>query len=190
MPGGRNLRESVRRGRCTAGLTVAIGGFAAALGAASGAVALAAHSSVPARSASPTALDALPFPGTPDAAPGTNIDLPAASPAQVASVTAVGSRSGLHAGHLSAQPAGHGTAFTPDRPFSPGERVTVTATFRSATAGTASGAPGAKQISYSFSIARPVSDMSRRDPRCQHRSRSADWHRDGEQFTARGLTPS
>ena len=141
-------------------MTVAIGGFAAALGAASGAVALAAHSSVPARSASPTALDVLPFPGTPDAAPGTNIDLPAASPAQVESVIAVGSRSGLHAGHLSAQPAGHGTAFTPDRPFSPGERVTVTATFRSATAGTASGARGAKQISYSFSIARAVSAAS------------------------------
>ncbi len=74
----------------------------------------------------------------------------------VQSVIAVGSRSGLHAGRLSAQPAGHGTAFTPDRPFSPGERVTVTATFRSPTAGTASGAPGAKQISYSFSIARPA----------------------------------
>jgi hypothetical protein len=127
-------------------------------------VALAAHSSVPARSASPKALDVLPFAGTPDAAPGTNIDLPAASPAQVETVTAVGSRSGLHAGQLSAQPAGHGTAFTPGRPFSPGERVTVTATFRSPTAGTASGARGAKQISYSFSIARPASYMSRRDP--------------------------
>src|SRR5581483_9875674 len=140
---------------------VAIGGLTATLAGASGAVALAAHSSVPARASSPRALDVLPFPGTPDAAPGTNIDLPAASPAQVQSVIAVGSRSGLHPGRLSAQPAGNGTAFTPNRPFSPGERVSVTATFRSAKAGTASGAPGKKQISFSFSVARAVSALGK-----------------------------
>ncbi|HZO79591.1 MAG TPA: arylsulfotransferase family protein, partial [Solirubrobacteraceae bacterium] len=132
---------------------------------ASGAVALAAHSSVPARASSPRALDVLPFPATPDAAPGTNIDLPAASRAQVQSVIAVGSRSGLHPGRLSAQPAGNGTAFTPNRPFSPGERVSVTATFRSAKAGTASGAPGKKQISFSFSVARAVSALGKKEPK-------------------------
>src|SRR5581483_5140330 len=140
---------------------VAIGGLTATLAGASGAVALAAHSSVPARASSPRALDVLPFPATPDAAPGTNIDLPAASRAQVQSVIAVGSRSGLHPGRLSAQPAGNGTAFTPNRPFSPGERVSVTATFRSAKAGTASGAPGKKQISFSFSVARAVSALGK-----------------------------
>ena len=153
----------MRRTGSTAALTTAIGAFAAALGAASGAVALAAHSGAGRRPAPAQDLDVLPFPGTPDAVPGTNIDLPAASRAQVQSVIAVGSRSGLHPGRLSAQPAGNGTAFTPDRPFYPGERVSVTASLRSTNAGTASGAPGKKQISFSFAIASPVSSMSRRD---------------------------
>jgi outer membrane protein assembly factor BamB len=113
-----------------------------------------------ASSSSAKGLDVLPFPGTPDAAPGTNIDFPAASRAQVASVTAVGSRSGLHTGNLCAQPAGHGTAFSPDGPFAPGERVSVTATLRSAAAATASGAPGSEQISFSFSVARPATFMT------------------------------
>ena len=107
----------------------------------------------------------MPFPGTPDAAPKTNIDFPAVSPAQVGNVTAVGSRSGLHTGRLSAQPAGRGTAFHPDRPFASGERVSVTATFRSALAGAASGAPGATRISFSFSVARPGSITGRRASR-------------------------
>lgn len=63
-----------------AGLTLAIGGLAAAGGAAFTEVAMAAHSRAP---GSAQALDVLPFPGTSDAAPGTNIDLPAVSPAQV-----------------------------------------------------------------------------------------------------------
>ncbi|HZO79952.1 MAG TPA: arylsulfotransferase family protein, partial [Solirubrobacteraceae bacterium] len=107
----------------------------------------------------------------------TNIDLPAASPAQVQSVIAVGSRSGLHPGRLSAQPAGNGTAFTPDRPFSPGERVTVTATFRSAKAGTASGADGTKQISFSFSIERAATTATGQKPKAKagrpHAARSS-----------------
>jgi hypothetical protein len=139
---------------------VAIGGLAAAGWAASSAVA--PHSDAPSRPASAQGLDVLPFPGTPDAAPKTNIDFPAVSVAQVESVTAVGSRSGLHTGRLSAQPAGHGTAFHPDRPFASGERVSVTATFRSALAGAASGAPGATRISFSFSVARPGSVAGRR----------------------------
>ena len=137
--------------------TAAIGCLVVAGGAASAAVALAAQSSGGRRPTSAQGLDVLPFPGTPDAAPGTNIALPAVSRSQVESVIAVGSGSGLHAGHLRAQPAGHGTAFSPARPFSPGERVSVTASFRSPTAGTASGARGARQISFSFSVARPAS---------------------------------
>jgi hypothetical protein len=134
---------------------VALGSVAAVGGAAS-AVAVAAHSSAPRRTVSSAALDVLPFPGTPDAAPGTNIDFPAVAPSEIRSVSVVGSRSGLDAGRLTAQPAGHGTAFTPDRPFAPGERVSVTATFRSARAGTSSGAPGARRVSFSFSVARPA----------------------------------
>ncbi|MBV9165319.1 MAG: arylsulfotransferase family protein [Solirubrobacterales bacterium] len=99
-------------------------------------------------------LDVLPFPGTPDAAPATNIDFPAIPARQIASITAMGSRSGLHSGRLSAQPAGHGTAFTPSRPFTPGEAVSVTATLRTPAAGTASGAPHATRLHYTFAIAR------------------------------------
>ncbi len=121
----------MRRTGSTAALTMTMGCLVAAGGAAAAAVAAGHESRAPGPRAFTQTLDVLPFPGTPDAAPGTNIDLPAASRAQVQSVIGVGSRSGLHAGHLSAQPAGNGTAFTPDRPFSPGERVSVTATFRS-----------------------------------------------------------
>jgi hypothetical protein len=160
LPRRRSFSERVRAAGSTAGQTLAIGCLSAVLAAASATVAL-AHSRAPAQPASPRSLDVLPFPGTPDAAPGTNIDLPAASPAQVVSVTAVGSRSGLHPGHLSAQPAGNGTAFSPERPFSAGERVSVTATFRSARAAAASGAPGAKRVSFWFSVARPVAYPSR-----------------------------
>jgi hypothetical protein len=137
----------------TAGWTVAVGSLAAIGGAASATMAVAAHSRAP-TPAPRRALDVLPFPGTPDAAPQTNIDFPAVAPGQITRVSVVGSASGLHTGRLSAQPAGQGTAFRPDRPFSQGERVTVTAAFRSATAATASGAPGQKQVSFSFSVAR------------------------------------
>ncbi len=159
----------MRHAGSNAGLVVGVGCLAAAGGAASAAVAAGHGSAAPGGRASTQTLDVLPFPGTPDAAPGTNIDLPAVARAQVQSVIAVGSRSGLHAGHLSAQPAGNGTAFTPDRPFSPGERVTVTATLRSANAGTASGAPGAKQISFSFSVARAESALGKEDPKARAR---------------------
>ena len=164
MPGGRNFRESVRHARCTAGLTVAIGGFAAALGAASGAVALAAHSSVPARSASPTALDALPFPGTPDAAPGTNIYLPAASPAQVESVTGWARAAACTPVTSAPSPPATAPASPPTSRSPPANASPSPPRSDRPRAGTASGARGAKQISYSFSIARPVSDMSRSDP--------------------------
>ncbi|MGN6169995.1 MAG: arylsulfotransferase family protein [Solirubrobacteraceae bacterium] len=104
-------------------------------------------------------LDVLPFPGTPDAAPGTSVDFPAVSPGQIASVKVVGSRSGLHSGRLSAQPDRRGTAFSVARPFAAGERVSVTARLRSAAAGTASGAPGARRLEFSFSVADPGIDQ-------------------------------
>ncbi len=99
-------------------------------------------------------LDALPFPGTPDAPPGTPIDFPAIAPGQIVVVHAVGSRSGVHAGRLSAQPQSRGTRFAPDRPFSPGERVSVTLRLRTVRAGAASGDGYVKTLRFSFSIAR------------------------------------
>ncbi|MBV9536361.1 MAG: aryl-sulfate sulfotransferase [Solirubrobacterales bacterium] len=126
----------------------------ALLGAAPGRTAAAARPSTPGLSSAPRGLDVLPFPGTPDAAPATNIDFPAIPARQIASITAVGSRSGLHSGRLSAQPAGHGTAFTPNRPFTPGETVSVAVALRTPAAGTASGAPHATRLHYTFAIAR------------------------------------
>ncbi len=131
---------------------------AAAIGVCTGPSAVAARTSLTrtGRAGSANGLDVLPFPGTPDASPGTNIDFPAVSPAQIEAVKVVGSRSGVHGGLLRAQPDHQGAAFSPDRPFADGERVSVTATLRSAAAGTASGAPGARSLKFSFSVQRPA----------------------------------
>lgn len=100
-------------------------------------------------------LDVLPFPGTPDASAGTRIDFPALAPAQLAWVRVVGSRSGSHAGTLSAQPGGRGAQFAPHRPFVAGERVSVSAGLRSKAAAATAGAGGARSLHFSFQIARP-----------------------------------
>ncbi len=148
-----------------AGLAAALGGLAAW-----GPTALAAHTHTPTPSAhaapnpvsaAPTqGLDVLPFPGTPDAAPATNITLPAVPTNQIASIKATGSHSGTHPGHLSPQPAGQGSAFTPKHPFTPGEHVTVTTTLRTTKAATATGAPHTKHIHWSFNIAQTATVAS------------------------------
>ena len=101
-------------------------------------------------------LDVQPFPGTPDASPGTDISFPALSPAQLRAVTVTGSRSGLHRGRLHALPAGRGAAFTPARPFESGDKVTVRAWLRSPAAGSAAGASVQTQISFSFGVRAPL----------------------------------
>lgn len=143
------MRQAVRA-FCAAALLAAVAFLAASAHAGRSGVALAAGS-VPSSS---QGLDVLPFPGTPDAAPGTHVVFPRVAPSQIASVKVVGSRSGVHAGALSAQPAGQGSAFTPTHLFTPGERVKVTAVLRSAAAAAASGATGSTRIHFSFSVAR------------------------------------
>lgn len=96
----------------------------------------------------PSALDVLPFPGTPDASPQTAISFPALTVSQLETVTVTGSRSGVHSGRLSALPHGRGTAFTPARPFASSERVTVRATLRSQ-----------QVISFSFGVEAPLAGM-------------------------------
>ncbi|HZO78076.1 MAG TPA: arylsulfotransferase family protein [Solirubrobacteraceae bacterium] len=140
--------------RTAACASILIGAAGAALG--SGALAPAAARSSGGTSNPSRALDVLPFPGTPDAPSGTDIDFPAVSPGQIASVKVVGSRSGVHAGRLSAQPAGQGAAFSPRQPFVAGEQVSVTANLRSVTAGAASGAAGSRRLAFSFTVARPA----------------------------------
>ena len=101
---------------------------------------------------SPGGLDVIPFPGTPDAAPGTTIIFSSLKPSEIAAVKVTGSRSGAHSGRLSALPSGAGTAFTPDERFTPGERVDVRAWLHSAGPAGGSGAPGAS-VGFSFRIA-------------------------------------
>jgi hypothetical protein len=98
-------------------------------------------------------LDVVPFPGTPDAAPGTRIDFPALTPAQLVWLRVVGSRSGRHSGTLTAQPGGRGTQFAPNRPFVAGERVWVRVAVRSGAAAAAVGVPGARGFRFSFGTA-------------------------------------
>ncbi|MGN6171153.1 MAG: hypothetical protein ACTHQQ_23740, partial [Solirubrobacteraceae bacterium] len=152
---GKALPRPAKR---AVGAGVTIAAVAVVVASGPGAAANTKHSvNKPFRAASPSqGLDVLPFPRTPDAAPGTSVDFPAVSPGQIASVKVVGSRSGLHSGRLSAQPDGRGTAFSPMRPFFAGERVSVTADLRSAAAGTASGARGARRLEFSFSVERPA----------------------------------
>jgi hypothetical protein len=114
------------------------------------------HAAPSALPPAPSGLDVQPFPGTPDAAPTTDVSFPALTPEELRSVAVIGSRSGPHAGRLHALSNGRGTTFTPARPFSSGERVSVRALLRSPAAGTASGAPGATRISFSFAVAAPL----------------------------------
>ncbi len=90
-------------------------------------------------------LDVLPYPGTPDASPQTQIDFPALAPSQLTAVTVSGSRSGAHQGMLDTMGGGHGTAFVPARPFASGEQVTVRGTLRNG-----------GRVSFGFGVAKPV----------------------------------
>src|SRR5579884_2490750 len=90
-------------------LTVAMLAILARLAAVPAVVALAALGlSAPARGQGggpPTsAATAMPFPGTPDASPRSQILLPGVQPAQLTTLTVRGSRSGSHSGRIVALP--------------------------------------------------------------------------------------
>jgi hypothetical protein len=124
-------------------------------------VVLASTGSATRRSLSvPRGLDVLPFPGTQDASPKSQISFPALVPSQLKAVTVGGSRSGEHSGRLSALPDGGGTAFVPNRAFTAGEEVSVRAALSSPGAGTASGAPNTTEISFTFTVATPPPSAS------------------------------
>ncbi len=112
-----------------------------------------ASSSVSARDASAIAaanpVAVSPQPGTPDASASTQISFLGGSGTQVSSVVVKGSRSGAHSGTLRAYSTGTGESFIPSHPFTPGERVTVTARV---TAGSSTG-----PVSTSFTIAHQYS---------------------------------
>jgi hypothetical protein len=109
-----------------------------------------------ARPAGATTLHVLPFPGTPDASPQSQVIFSSLHPSELRSVTVVGSSTGIHRGGLTSLPDGAGTAFVPASPFANGERVEVSAVLSSSQAGTASGSAGSRELSFSFTVRRPL----------------------------------
>lgn len=89
-----------------------------------------------------------PAPGAAAALPATQISFLGASPRQLRSVTVVGSLTGKHSGRLRAYASALGASFLPDRPFRPGEHVTVRALL----------GPGrhASSLSTDFTVAQPA----------------------------------
>jgi hypothetical protein len=67
-----------------------------------------------------------PQPGTPDASPTTQISVFGVPPAEIASVTVVGSASGKHSGRLEPYSHDQGASFVLSQPLANGESVTAT----------------------------------------------------------------
>jgi hypothetical protein len=121
-------------------------------------------------SATAAGLHVIPFPGTPDATPHSDIIFSSIAPADLTSVSVIGSRSGEHAGRLVRLPDRAGVVFVPDRPFTPGERVQVSAGLRSAAAAAVLGAADTR-LSYRFAVALPAVQT---DPGRAARTSSSD----------------
>jgi hypothetical protein len=101
----------------------------------------------PARSGLPPGpLSLFPIPGSRLASPRAQIVFRGISLARITRVTVTGSRTGGHAGRLLADSDGNGGSFLPNRPFAPGERVTVRAWLRRS---------GARMLTFSFHVAHP-----------------------------------
>jgi hypothetical protein len=84
-----------------------------------------------------------PAPGTPDAAPQTQLSILGVAPGRIVSVRLVGSVTGAHAGRLHPYAHGRGASFVPTKPFEQGERVSARVRLR-----------GRSAITWSFTVAR------------------------------------
>jgi hypothetical protein len=115
------------------------------------------RTTAPTRVPAPHSLNVIPFPGTPDASPYSQIAFPALSPSAIKSITVTGSDSGDHAGSLRALPGRRGTAFVLAKPFQPGERAAVVARLSSRAAAIASGVRSGTELRFSFTVAMAVS---------------------------------
>jgi hypothetical protein len=154
---------------------LSLAGAVAALGACGGSspsTPIALGDSAAIAAAVANAVTVSPLPGTPDAAPSTQISfLGGAGGTQVSEIHVVGSRSGSHSGRLQAYSTGTGESFLPSKPFVSGEHVTVHATVA------AGGSPQA--VSTTFTVARQASVSQQEfpnnpgDPRAVQRYRSA-----------------
>ncbi len=89
----------------------------------------------------------LPFAGTPDASPQTQVDFGSVAPSRLLAVSVTGSRSGTHTGRIKQMPGGAGSAFFPAQPFAPGEHVSVVAKVKG------SGGRGDQTVGTSFTTA-------------------------------------
>jgi hypothetical protein len=112
------------------GSTLALGGgLAGALPA--GAIAQTAPNCAPATldnsALQPGGVTVSPVPGSRDASPQTQISLLGVPASAISHVRVLGSRTGVHSGHLASYSQGDGASFLPSKPFTEGERVTVTA---------------------------------------------------------------
>ncbi|MHB8531161.1 MAG: arylsulfotransferase family protein [Solirubrobacteraceae bacterium] len=121
-----------------------------------------------------------PMPGTPDAAPTTQISFLGGKGTTVAAVSVRGSKSGVHSGTLRPYSTGTGESFLPSRPFVSGERVTVRA---HVTGGPGSSGSGA--ASTSFTIATPYAVSQKMFPNNPGNAREVQHY-----ASAPSLTPS
>jgi hypothetical protein len=104
-----------------------IGRTAALLFAAMAAAAAAQTPAAAAHTPTAGAVTISPLPGTPDAAPHTQISFLGIAAGEIHDVLVRGSRSGLHSGRLATYASGPGASFLPAQPFSEGEQVRVSA---------------------------------------------------------------
>src|ERR1700731_1998611 len=88
-----------------------------------------------------------PQPGTPDAMPQTQISILGVQPKQLSKVTAVGSKSGRHHGHLHSYSNNRGASFIPKTAFTPGEQVGVSFDLK--------GAARTSHIAFHFVVGSP-----------------------------------
>ena len=89
-----------------------------------------------------------PLAGTPTALPGTQVSFLGAPAKMLSGISVVGSLSGRHSGRLRSYSSATGASFLPSKPFTPGERVSVRATW-------AVTKKSHRALSDSFTIAQP-----------------------------------
>jgi hypothetical protein len=157
---GSSVRLTRRGVVATLAATVAAGGLtsvgSAWAGAASPAAAHSRHGTSPSTACDTTwvpragSVIVFPQPGTKLANPKTQLTFRGVPLSRIGKITVIGSKSGTHGGHWKADSDGRGASFYPNRPFTPGERVTVHTHL-----GIVNGSHG----NWSFVVSRPVGDV-------------------------------